>query len=144
MGLPSPGSLQRKPLSIHEIQYKMIKHLNRDSMIKLLEMYNEIWKRQIFPNSWHFAHINPILKGGGYPRSAISYCPIALTSCLFKVTDRIVNRRLLHFLNSRKLLVDKEHLTLDYLIKLDNPSRQLAKCTFSFLSNGIPIWHRKL
>ena len=52
-----------------DIRYEMIKHLNHDSMIKLLEVYNEIWKSQTFPKSWHFAHIIPILKGGGTPDS---------------------------------------------------------------------------
>jgi len=107
-----------------EIRYEMIKHLNHDAMIKLLEVYNEIWKSQTFPNSWHFAHIIPILKGGGNPKHAISYRPIALTSCLCKVMERIVNSRLLHFLNSRNLLVDEQcgfrkgRQTLDQLVKL--------------------------
>ncbi|KAK3890343.1 hypothetical protein Pcinc_005721 [Petrolisthes cinctipes] len=63
-----------------EIRYEMIKHLDHGSMIKLLQVYNEIWRGQTFPNSWHFAHVIPIPKGGGSPRSTMSYRPIALTS----------------------------------------------------------------
>ncbi len=108
-----------------EIRYEMIKHLDHGSMIKMLQVFNEIWKGQTFPNSWHFAHIIPIPKGGGEPRSTSSYRPIALTSCLCKVMERIVNRRLLHFLNSRNLLVDEQcgfrkgRQTLDQLTNLE-------------------------
>ncbi|KAK3874520.1 hypothetical protein Pcinc_020540 [Petrolisthes cinctipes] len=39
-----------------EIRYEMIKHLDHDSMIKMLQVFNEIWRGHTFPNSWHFAH----------------------------------------------------------------------------------------
>ncbi|KAK3869753.1 hypothetical protein Pcinc_024981 [Petrolisthes cinctipes] len=108
-----------------EIRYEMIKHLDHDSMVKMLQVFNEIWRGHTFPNSWHFAHVIPIPKGGGDPRSTSSYRPIALTSCLCKVMERIVNRRLLHFLNSRNLLVDEQcgfrkgRQTLDQLVNLE-------------------------
>lgn len=64
-----------------------------------------MWKIQTFPNSWRFAHILPILKGGGNPGSAI-YRPIVLTCCLRNVMERCVNSRLLDFLNYINLLID--------------------------------------
>ena len=128
-----------------EIRYEMIKHLNHDDMIKLLEVYNEIWKSQTFPNSWHFAHIIPILKGGGNPRNPIPYRPIALTSCLCKVMERIVNCRLLHFLNTRNLLVDEQcgfrkgRQTLDQLVKMEIQIQEAFAKKHFFISTFLDI-----
>lgn len=61
-----------------------------------------------FQNWWHFAHVIPILKEEGNPRSAISYCPVALKSNLCKVVEQLGNSRLLHFSNSKNLLGNEQ------------------------------------
>ena len=113
-----------------EIRYEMIQHLSSGDTAKLLGVYNELWRAQTFPNSWHFAHIIPIPKKGGDRKSTLSYRPIALTNCLCKVMERMVNRRLLFFLESQNLLnghqcgFRKGRQTLDHLVNLENNIQQ--------------------
>jgi hypothetical protein len=46
----------------------------------------------------------PILKPGKDPKVTDSYKLISLTSCLCKLMERMVNRRLVHILEEKKLL----------------------------------------
>ena len=109
-----------------EIHYDMIKRLNRASTIILLEVYNEIWLSGTFPNRWRFAHIIAILKPGADPKLSMSFRPIALTSCLCKVMERMINSRLLFQLESLGLLCGQQsgfrrgRSTLDHLVNLES------------------------
>lgn len=77
------------------ITYTMIKHLHADT---LLFLYKKIWCAGRFPKSWKQAIVAPLLKQGKDLSCASSYPPIALTSCLCKLFEKMVNRRLLYFL----------------------------------------------
>ena len=108
------------------ITYGMIQHLNQSSLIKLLALYNEIWTSGTFPNSWHFAHVIPIPKRPGHLTDPNLFRPIALTECLCKVLERMVNKRLLFVLESMGVLNDRQNgfrphrSTLDHLMHLEH------------------------
>ena len=59
---------------------------------------------QSFPTGWREAITVPIHKPGKDPREASSYRPIALTNVLCKILERMVNRRLLKYLNDDDVL----------------------------------------
>ena len=109
-----------------DIHYDMIKSLNRASTIILLEVFNDIWLSGTFPNCWHFAHIIAILKPGADPKLSISFRPIALTSCLCKVMERMVKSRLMFQLESRGLLCGHQsgfrrgRSALDHVVNLES------------------------
>ena len=75
---------------------------------------------------WLFATIIPILKPGKDPNEADSYRPIALTNCLCKVMERMVNNRLLHVLEKRNMICPyqsgfrKKRCTYDNLTRLEH------------------------
>ncbi|GBN38817.1 hypothetical protein AVEN_173375-1, partial [Araneus ventricosus] len=76
------------------ITYNMLRHLNTTSLSHLLILFNRIWTEQKYPSQWHEATVIPILKPGKDPSNPLHYRPIALTSCLCKTFERMVNARL--------------------------------------------------
>ena len=105
---------------LDEVHYRMLKHLSPEAMKFLLSTYNRIWLEGSFPATWRVALVIPI------PKPNKDYRPIALTSCLCKVLERMVNARLMWFLESRDLLSPLQYgyrqtrSTLDPLIKLES------------------------
>ncbi|GBN35782.1 hypothetical protein AVEN_79534-1 [Araneus ventricosus] len=86
------------------ISYQMIKHLSSSSLQNLLHLYNRIWHEHCFPSSWQQAIIIPIPKPGKDPSNPLNYRPIALTNCLCKLMEKMVNRRLVYYLEHNKVL----------------------------------------
>ncbi|GFV44604.1 putative RNA-directed DNA polymerase from transposon X-element [Trichonephila clavipes] len=64
------------------ISYELLRHLNGDSLVSLLCLFNRIWREQVYPTKWQEAIVIPILRPGKDPKNPLSYRPIALTSCL--------------------------------------------------------------
>ena len=87
-----------------EICYSMLKNLAPSGKRILLELLNCIFKGGKFPEKWKEAFIIPILKEGKESTKASSYRPIALTSCICKLLERIINRRLVWYLESKGLI----------------------------------------
>ncbi|GBN22691.1 hypothetical protein AVEN_68030-1 [Araneus ventricosus] len=83
------------------ITYNMLRHLDANSLLHLLRLFNRIWSEQSFPAQWYEAVVVPILKPGKIPTNPLNYRPIALTSCLCKTFERMVNARLLYELEKR-------------------------------------------
>ena len=87
-----------------EIPYVMIKNLSEDSLNFLLNFYNILFRKHVFPEKWKEALVIPILKPGKDPLECGSYRPIALISCLSKILEKILNKRLMWFLEKHGLL----------------------------------------
>jgi len=64
------------------------------SLEVLLDKNNEIWSGGDFPSQWRGATIIPIPKAGKNLSDPGNYRPIALTSCICKTFERMVNTRL--------------------------------------------------
>ena len=113
-----------------QVSYVMIKHLGHISMSKLLELYNRVWKEGKLPSVWKEAVVIPIRKPGKDPCKPSSYRPIALTSNICKIMERMVVERLTYYLESRGLLTScqsgfrKGRNTMDAVIRLENEIRK--------------------
>ncbi|GFW35280.1 probable RNA-directed DNA polymerase from transposon X-element [Trichonephila clavipes] len=111
------------------ISYEFLRHLNEDSLVSLLYLFNRIWREQVYPTQWQEAIVIPILKPGKDPKNPLSYRPIALTSCLCKTLERVVNARLVYQLEKNKCIplfqsgFRKGRSTLDNIITLENKIR---------------------
>ncbi len=79
------------------VSYSMMKHFSGNSMKVMLAFYNRIWMEGILPQSWKEALIIPIKKLGKDPSSPSNYRPIALTSHLCKVMERMITDRMTLF-----------------------------------------------
>ncbi|GFV94156.1 putative RNA-directed DNA polymerase from transposon X-element [Trichonephila clavipes] len=76
------------------ISYELLRYLTDDSLVSLLYLFKRIWREQVYPTQWQEAIVIPIVKPGKDPQTPLSYRPIALTSCLCKALERMVNARL--------------------------------------------------
>lgn len=84
--------------------YVMLKHLGKRSLVKLLELFNKVWKEGKLPSEWKEAVVIPIRKLGKDPTNPMSYRPIALTSNLCKIMEKMITDRLSYELEKRGLL----------------------------------------
>ena len=113
-----------------DIHYQFLKHLPFRSLDSLLRIFNEIWHTGILPDSWKEAIVIPIPKPGKDSTNPASYRPIALTSCICKTMERMVNDRLVWFLEKNKLLAAvqsgfrKQRGTLDHLVRFETFIRE--------------------
>ncbi len=74
-----------------QICYLMINHLSELSKDVLLKMYNKIWEEGKIPQSWKESVIIPIRKPGKDCTNSGNYRPIALTSNVGKIMEKMVN-----------------------------------------------------
>ncbi|XP_065089959.1 uncharacterized protein LOC135711146 [Ochlerotatus camptorhynchus] len=75
----------------------------------MLELFNELWTTDSYPASWRESLVIPIPKTNETTKDATKFRPIALTSCMSKVFERMVNRRLKTFLETNSLLDHRQH-----------------------------------
>ena len=111
------------PDSIH---YQLLKHLPAESMSLILNIYNYIWQTGDFPQCWSEATVIPIPKPGKDHSDPNNYRPISLTSCVCKTLERMINDRLVWYLENNEILTDiqcgfrKRKSTLDHLVRLES------------------------
>ena len=103
----------------------MLKHLPSKSHQALLDIFNDIWETGKFPESWELYTIIPVPKPRKDHTEPINYRPIALTTCLCKTLERMINTRLVWYLESNNLISPvqsgfrSERITNDNLIRLE-------------------------
>ena len=113
-----------------EIHYQFLKHLPSISLEFLLQAFNEVWVSGRFPTSWKEATIIPIPKPGKDNTDPSNYRPIALTSCLCKTLERMINTRLIWFLESNGLITNfqcgfrSRRSAVDHLVRLETFVRE--------------------
>ncbi len=119
----SPG-----PDTVH---YQFLKRLPPESLELLLKLFNDVFNGKCpFPASWREAIIIPIPKPNKDHTDPNNYRPIALTSCICKVFERIINNRLIYYLESNDLLAKTQsgfrrgHSTTDHLVRLETWIRE--------------------
>ncbi|XP_018020252.1 uncharacterized protein LOC108676647 [Hyalella azteca] len=114
----SPG-----PDGIHK---KVLKKMHPTAITALLAIYNKIWTSHSYLTQWRTATVLAFLKPGKPPSETSSYRPIALTSCVGKIMEKIVNNRLIQHLESQQLISPVQYGfrplrgTTEALIRLQN------------------------
>ena len=86
------------------ISYEMLRHLHPSALSYLCHIYNAIWSTHSYPERWREAVVLSFPKPGKPTNELSSYRPIALTSCVAKVLEKIVNARLTRHLEANSLL----------------------------------------
>ena len=86
------------------IHYRILKNMPNETLTILLNIINDHWDSQSFPESWREAIVLPIPKPGKDHQNSTNFRPIALTSCICKTVERMVNERLIHYLEKNKIL----------------------------------------
>ena len=108
-----------------QIHYEILRHLPIETLHILLDIINETWKSDTFPESWREALIISIPKPGKDNFNPLNYRPTALTSCICKTVERMWNERLVWYLEKNGLLAKQQcgyranRSTVDHLIRLE-------------------------
>ncbi|KAM7311904.1 hypothetical protein ISCGN_008811 [Ixodes scapularis] len=76
-----------------------LRNLDEDALPDLLAYLNEVWTTACLPEDWK-ATVLPLLEPGQPSDQPNSYPPIALTSCVGKLLERIILCRLVHHLET--------------------------------------------
>jgi ribonuclease HI len=112
------------------VHYQMLKHLPESALVALLDIFNNIWLTGKLPTTWSEATVIPVPKPGKDHTDPGNYRPIALTSCVCKTFERVVNARLVWFLEKNKIFTEfqsgfrKQRNTNDHLIRLESFIRE--------------------
>jgi len=77
-----------------DIPYSFIKNLPSQGQNQLLQLYNLIWEKGFYPDSWRIATIIPIPKPDKNRFNLSNYRHISLISTLSKLLEKMVNKRL--------------------------------------------------
>ena len=113
-----------------DIHYQFLKHLPFRSLDSLLRIFNQVWHTGILPDSCKEAIVIPIPKPGKDSTNPANYRPIALTSCICKTMERMVNDRLVWFLEKNQIIATvqsgfrKQRGTLDHLVRFETFIRE--------------------
>ena len=112
------------------VYYQFLTHLPDTCLNVLLQIFNNIWKSGELPSAWKEATVIPIPKPNKDTSNPTNYRPIALTSCLCKTLERMVNARLVWVLESKNLLSKyqcgfrEDHSTIDHLVRFETFIRE--------------------
>ena len=104
----------------------MIKNLPNPAKTHLLKIFNTLFISTYFPEQWKHATVIPVHKTGKDPTKPTNYRPVALTSCLRKLFERMLNERLIDFLIQKNILADIQcgclcnRSTVDHLARLES------------------------
>lgn len=112
------------------ITYSMLTHLSGASKECLLTLYNYVWETGQMPSAWKMATVIPLLKPGKDASNPTSYRPVALTSCIGKTFERMVNNRLMFYLEANHCLDNNQcgfraaRSTTEHLVRLETTIRE--------------------
>lgn len=90
------------------ISYEMIKNLTKASKQVLLKHYNNILEKGIIPHSWKTAIITCIPKTNKNHSDFSGYRLISLISCLSKLLERIIAKRISWYIETKKLVATNQ------------------------------------
>lgn len=88
------------------ITNQALRNVNESAVPAMLTLINHVWRTSKIPEAWREATTVPLLKPGKPQDQLSSYRPISLTSCLGKVMERMVLRRLVYHLEAAGALPD--------------------------------------
>ena len=117
-----------------DILYSMIFNLPYSTKKFLLDILNSFWSSGTSPESWKISIIIPILKPFKDSSLPQNFRPIALTSCVSKIYERMINARLVWYLESKNLLSNrqfgfrKNRSTMDPLMFLSREVQNAFAC----------------
>ena len=109
-----------------KITYQLLKHCHETAQRALLGIFNRVWLEEAYPDAWLSATVLSFPKPAKTPTDKVNHRPIALTSCIGKLMEKIVNCRLVRYLESKGLLPQHQfgfrrlHSTSDALLRVTN------------------------
>lgn len=86
------------------IPFEFLKHLPDEAIKTLTEIFNYIWSNKQYPDQWREIEIIPLPKANKTRTDPKNYRPIALTNTIGKLFEKIINKRLVWYLEKNNIL----------------------------------------
>ena len=138
------------------ISHKMLKGVSKSVSKPLCILMNRSFSEGIFPDTWKLSNVIPIFKKGDKSQPS-NYRPVALLSCIGKLQERIVFKKMYNFLLDNNLLYKYQsgflphHSTVFQLIEIFHKICQafdnnMFSCiVFCDVSKAFDrVWHKGL
>ena len=147
----SAGNTSVGPDRLH---YEFFRHLSEHFKSYILQQFNNLFRLHRFPDSWRESIVAALLKPGKITQNPNNYRPIAMTSCLGKLLERMISKRLSfvleqqHALSKQQCGFRKNHNAIDHLIRLESDIRkgfkqkQRTTAIFLDIKNAYDMVHR--
>ena len=139
------------------ISNEMLKHLPENFLIFLYFIFQKCWIDRNLPQMWKQSIVVPIRRQGRSRHVCGSYRPIALTSHVGKLMERIVLNRLVHYCEKNGTIpvnqadIRQGRSTVDHPIKLTTQvkhqfaRRKLSLQPFCDIEKAYrQVWHSRL
>jgi hypothetical protein len=91
-----------------DISPKLLKQTGQSIVLPLTHIINLSFESGIFPNKLKIAKVIPIFKDGD-PNIFKNYRPISLLPCFSKIIERLVHKRLYHYLEIKAILSPSQY-----------------------------------
>ncbi|MEL7309490.1 MAG: reverse transcriptase family protein, partial [Pseudomonadota bacterium] len=101
--LPSKSSVDLDGLS-----YNIIKKGGYPLWYRLYQLFSHSLKLCCIPSAWKLAAVTPIHKSGS-KLEITNFRPISVTSCCSRILERIVNSKIVTYLNENRKLLNSQH-----------------------------------
>ena len=152
-------SLPSKKTSVgfDAISNEMLKNLPDNFIILLHDIFQKCWNSGEMPNIWKETIVVPVLKSGKCNTDLKNYRPIALTSHVCKLMEKIILKRLMHYCEKNKIIpvnqagFRKGRSPVEILTKLTTnikqqfARRQCVLATFFDITKAYDqVWHSRL
>jgi hypothetical protein len=151
------SQLKKTTPGLDQVHNSHLMHLPPDHVRWLLDLFNQSLRSAIVPEPWKAALIVPIPKPGKSLTSVTSYRPISLLSCISKLLESLINKRLVFFLEQnnslrpsqggfrRRLAGVDQIARLEAAIRAAHTARSPLVAVFCDLSNAFDrVWHTGL
>ena len=123
----------------------------------LTTLFNKSLSQGIFPSIWKTAHVTPIYKKKGDRSICTNYRPISLLSCVGKLLEKCVQKRLFSFIKTNNIITPSQSgftpgdstvyqllfIYDDFCKSLDNAT-SLQAIFFDISKAFDKVWHRGL
>eukprot|EP01083_Nonionella_stella_P065870 172961_1 len=123
---------QDKATGPDDIHNLLIERAGLEFRRLLVDLFNLLTRHHIYPHIWNKANILPIPKPGKDHRCAANFRPIAISSCLGRIFERVISKRLQTFCT-------RTHLFDNYQCGF-----QVNRCTDDLLTVFIQDAHESL
>ena len=147
----------KKAPGFDEISPRILKELPKKAIIHLTHIYNAILRIEFVPEQWKRAEVIMLLKPGKPPEQASSYRPISLLSCMSKLFEKLLLKRLKPIIEEKQLIPDHQfgfrtkHSTIDQVHRVTNVINKAIEekhyCSGVFLDVAQAfdkVWHKGL
>ena len=127
----SPENVHDTAVGKDQIHYQILKQPPKSSTKCFLQFFNVKLERGQFPVSWTQATVIPIPKPGKDNTYPNKYRLIAITSCICKSREGMINKRLVWFLDILSTIhcgFRNNCSTIDHLVRLETCNQ--STCSF--------------